>query len=365
MQIQNLTIQRIIFHEVHKRLDDRRPLPPTYGDHVIQLNQDATDALRDRIVTAAGSQSQSMDMTIARFGADSSVAIAQDLLAAQDGDEFVDVSRRVADRLSDAQQSRGIPGGVLAVFVGRSGLPARPMVGFIKAELHGGFRRAENLTVEYLRSLFMTPQTKLYKIGLFAHDGGGVRSLPAGWAATVYDSNMSATNRDGAARYFFEGFLGLELPKSSARMTRIFWEGTSKFIRAVDVSEERRTDLLTGLYTYLRVDQAPNVEVATFANTYLEPNLRDDYRAFMGNEGFPQNAIAKDLSELAGKLKRRRVRFSRDVQLTGSPEAFSDLVTIETIPAGEMVAEDGGGAPELAGETWTRITIRDRIRDQE
>lgn len=355
MQLENLTLQRIIFHEVYRRQDDRRPQPPSYGAQVVQLGQEALDELRDRIVTATGSQSQSMDMTIAKFGADSAIAAASDLANAPDDAGFVQASLRVADLLTSAQTSRIIPGGVLAVFTGLAGNPQLPIVGYIKAELHGGFRRGANMTVEYLRSLFMTPQTKLYKIGLFAYDGGPTRALPEGWTASVYDNQMTATNRDGAARYFFESFLGLELPKSAARMTRKFWEQTTAFIKTAPVTEEQRADLLTGLYTYLRVDQTPNVEVATFANNYLDAALRDGYRNHMRNEGFPANAVAKDLSDLQGKLKRRRVLFTRDVQLIAPAAAFGDLIQIETIPSA-----DGAGAP-----TWTRITVRDQIRDQQ
>lgn len=355
MNLANLTISRIIFHEVYRRRDDRSPQPPSYGANVTALTQDAMDELRERIINATGSQSQSMEMTIVGAGADSAVTIARDLLAAPDDASFAIVSQRVADLLTSAQLSRNIPGGVLAVFSGTAGNPQQPVVGFIKAELHGGFRRGANLTVEYLKTLFMTPQTKLYKIGVFGYDGGAVRPLPEGWTASVYDNQMSAMNRDGAARYFFEGFLGLDFPKSAARMTRKFWEGTSAFIQSAPVTEEKRSDLLTGLYSYLRVDQAQTVDVATFANSYLDQDLRTNYRNHMQAEGFPTNAVAKDLSELQGKLKRRRVRFSQDVQLTASAAAFKDLIEIETF------ASPAGSATPI----WTRITVHDHIRDQQ
>lgn len=355
MNLANLTISRIIFHEVYRRRDDRSPHQPSYGANVTALTQDAMDELRGRIVNATGSQSQSMEMAIVGFGADSAVAIANDLLAASDDATFATVSQRVADLLTSAQLSRNIPGGVLAVFSGAAGNPQRPVVGFIKAELHGGFRRGANLTVEYIKTLFMTPQTKLYKIGMFAYDGGAPRPLPDGWTASVYDNQMSLANRDGAARYFFEGFLGLDFPQNAARMTRKFWEATTDFIRSAPVTEEQRADLLTGLYSYLRVDQAQSVDVSTFANNYLDQNLRTNYRNHMQAEGFPANAVAKDLSELQGKLKRRRVRFSEDVQLTASASAFKDLIEIETFasPAGSVTP------------TWTRITVHDKIRDQQ
>jgi len=362
VELQNLTISRLTFHEVYRRLDDRRPQPPTYGDQLVSLTGAAMDALRDRIVSAAGTYSQSMDMTIARHDGNSSVAIAEALLTATNDRAFVQTSRRAADKLTEAQQSRGIPGGILAVFAGHAGNPIRPVIGYIKAELHSGFRRGTNLTVEYISTLFMTPQTKLYKIGLFAHDGRAGNALPEGWSASVYDSQMSPGNRDGAARYFFESFLGLELPQTGARMTRKFWESTSDYIRSAPVSDEDRGNLLTGLYSYLRVDQSASVEVAAFSNTYLTPTLRDQYRIYMQREGFPTTAIAKDLSELSGKLRQRRIKFSRDVQLIGPPEAFRDLVTIETIPSADHLAGADGAAER---PTWTRITIRDRIRDQE
>jgi len=354
MQLDNLVISRIIFHEVYKRLDDRAPQAPSYGSQVSSLATDAMDALCDRIVSATGSQSQSMDMTIATHGADSALSVAHDLLAATDDATFITASKKVADLLTSAQLSRNIPGGVLAVFNGTAGYPQRPVVGFIKAEIHGGFTRGANLNISYLKSLFMTPQTKLYKIGMFAYDGGPARPLPEGWTASVYDNQMSATNRDGAAQYFFEGFLGLELPQNASRLTRKFWEGTTNFIQNATVDEETKSDLLTGLFSYLKVDQTPNVEVAGFANTYLAQSLRDDYAAHMAKEGFPSNAVPKDLSELEGKLKRRRVRFSRDVILTAPAAAFKDLVDIETF------ASPHGSATS----TWTRITIRDQIREQ-
>lgn len=356
MDLQHLVIDRIVFHEVHRRLDDRRLMQPTYGAQTLTLSADAMDALRDRILVATGSQSQSMDMTIAKFDAGSAVALAANLVSAAGDANFVASSNSVADRLADAQQSRGIPGGVLAVFSGSAGNPGRPLVGYIKAELHGGFRRAQNLTIEYIKTLFMTPQTKLYKIGLFSHDGGAAQPLPGGWSASVYDSHMSLANPEGAARYFFEGFLGLELPQSAPRMTRKFWEGTRQFIQNAPITEENKADLFTGLYSYLKVDQTPTVEVGAFANAYLDPAMRDSYRRHMAAEDFPMTAVPKDLAELANKLKRRRVRFSRDVQLSAPADAFADLITIETIN------QEGTAG---AGGAWTRITIKDHIRDQQ
>ena len=77
----------------------------------------------------------------------------------------------------------------------------------------------------------------------------------------------------------------------------------------------------------------------------------------MRSKNFPLTAVQKDIADLKGKLQKRRVRFSGSIELSGPPEAFKDLVHMETV-----VAE--GAQPGQPPE-WTRITIKDRIRAQE
>lgn len=96
MNLANLTISRIIFHEVFRRRDDLIPQQPAYGVDVTVLRQDAMDELRERIINATSSQSQSMQMTIVGSGVDSAVAIAHELLAAPDDASFSTISKRVA-----------------------------------------------------------------------------------------------------------------------------------------------------------------------------------------------------------------------------------------------------------------------------
>ena len=93
------------------------------------------------------------------------------------------------------------------VFTGTAGNPPRQIVGVVKAETHSGFRHTSNLQVQYLKDLFMGPQTKLFKIGVFLYAGTTpAPPLPADWEAVVYDKQMTAKNRDGAANYFYEPF---------------------------------------------------------------------------------------------------------------------------------------------------------------
>src|ERR1700744_3226274 len=105
---------------------------------------------------------------------------------------------------------------------------------------------------------------------------------------------MTTRNREGAAKYFYGTFLGCRLPENSAYLTRSFFEHTRTFIRDLPVEPEVKDDLLTSLYTYLKVDQTPTIQVNTFSTTYLPTKSQDDYQNYMGSKHFPTTAVQKD-----------------------------------------------------------------------
>lgn len=313
---------------------------------------------RERVVAALGKDSKSMDMIIEKFEEGSAVHIAKTLTECSE-DDFALLSRAAADKLTEAQTQANWPGGILVVFKAEAGVPARSLIGIIKAETDGGFHPTAASDLEYISNLFMTRETKLYKIGLFSrsipHDQNA--ALPGGWEAVIYDSLMTSQNRDAAAEYFYGRFLGCKFPINSARLTKQFYHATRDFINGTGLDEEKKADLFTSLYTYLKVDQTPTVETATFAAKFLDPDMQDGYAAFMGDQKFPAIAVKKDTSEIQNYLKRRKVRFSKDIVLSASPEAFEQSIRISTI-AGEP--DEAGVRPK-----WTQIIVRDRIREQE
>lgn len=276
LTFENLTVQRVVLHEVFKRRQDGNINPPRHAARLTALSPDAMDVFVQRVTDAMGADQQSHEMTIADGRADSAAGIALSLLGTTDA-QFVIQSARFADKLANAQLARNLPGGVLVVFTGTVGAAAHPYVAVIKAEKQSGFRE-DAAALQFLQDLFLTPAAKLYKMGFFIQNGAGGRLLPEGWASFVYDSHIS-TNQDGA-KYFYETFLGCRFPENSARLTRAFFEHTRTFISGLQMEPEKKDDLLTSLYIYLKVDQAPTIQVSRFSANYLPQDSRDDYRAF-------------------------------------------------------------------------------------
>ena len=361
MELLDLRVERLVVHEVFERADDRTAVPPTYATALEGLDADATDAIRNRIVAAIASPAKCMQMTIAAAGPDSMCALMSELVDSDDA-QFVSASRRAADLLTGAQRSRVIPGGILIVFTGTAGVPAKRLAGVIKAEVHTGFTRESTAGVpalRFLKNLLLTAQTRLYKIGLFIEDlPRGAEALPFGWSAYVYDETLTLANRYGAALYFYEGFLGTKFPESSARQTKQFHELTKNFIRSTGLPEVEKVVLHNALVTYLRADQAPTVSVAAFGDAYLPTaELQDAYRSFMTEREFPEQAVAKDLSHVTGQLRTRKLVFRNQVKLTAPAEGFDDLIRVETME------HDADGNP--LNPRWTRVTVKSDIAEQE
>lgn len=361
MDFQNLSVARVIIHQVFKRQLDRQIVQPVYGASVAQLGRNEISALQERVLAALGSGSKCMEMQIIRFDLQSALHVAR-TLADDDEALFIRHSTEMANLLAGAQTSLNIPGGILVVFSGTANYPPKRIVGVIKAEPHEGFTFEEtgtDLALKYLRNLILTPQTRLYKIGVFVEAVPEVSAEGSanGWEAYVYDDLMLEANRDRAAQYFYDRFLGCNIPVDGARQTRAFYELTRKFIAAIDVPEGDKIDLNTGLYTYLKVDQSPTLDRLTFANQYLPPTMRDAYINHMDQNHFPAIAVAKDLTNLQTQLKRRSFIFGSDVRLSAPAERFSELVTIETV--------EGEHTDDESASRWTRIIVRDVIRAEQ
>lgn len=351
MAFENLTIGRVCLHEVHRRADDRNIVPPTFSSQLLNLDARGRAVFESRVLSAFRSGAKCMHMDIAAHGAESVAALGAAITSADD-QVFVADSRQFANLLAGAQTSRQYPGGLVVVFDGTVGHPATRFFGVMKAEMHEAFLKSANLQATFVDSVFLSPKTKLYKIGLFIAGAHPAQPLPGGWTAMVYDSQLTAAERDGAALYFHERFLGLTFPQNSAHQTKQFYDKTREFIAGSPIQEEEKVGLYNSLYTYLRLDRSPTLQVGLFAETYMEENLADQYRQHMQRERFPDAAVPKDISEIAGRMRIRKLRFRDQITLSGPAQAISEFVDIDTVDA------PGGGV-------WTRITVHGRLEGQQ
>lgn len=353
MHFENLRVKRIVVHEVFQRADDRSIRAPEFAEGLEQLSQEAMGAFRLRMTEALSGESQSLQMQISKYGEGSFLSIAEKLSSASDED-FLKESRIVVNKLAEAQMARRIPGGMLIVFDGTVGSQSVPFVGVIKAETQAGFRRShdgKHAVIEFLKNIFLTPATRLYKIGLLLLEDIS-KSRPDGRRVFVFDSNISVSNREAAAVYFYEGFLGCSLPSDGPYETARFFDLTKEYIRKSELDPDKKKNVIDSLYVFVRDEQDPTFTVNQFGERFLPLNMRDGYADFMQSRKFSANAVVRDTSQMGRRLYRRRLNFGSDIELSATPEALATKVKMEAIEGEEI----DGIRPR-----WTKITVRESL----
>lgn len=365
MNLINFKVDRIIIHQVYRRDKDGNKVSPLQSHEYTKFEQSAMNEFKSRVKDAVGEGSKAVQMEIVNQGVNDLPTLINKILDQED-ETFATSSFDIAKKLTDAQQTKSIPGGIVVVFSGTQGSQSNKFVGIIKAEVHSGYEKEINpetneISLKFVEELLLTPGTRLYKTaGFFEKSGsdGTASDLNERLVVMVSDYQISKAEGKAAAQYFYSDFLGCGYPETSARTTKQFYESTSKFISEMDIPEEKKSGLLNALTTYLRVDTSSTISSSDFAEKYFDDiDVQDNFTTYMRDSGLPDNAFTKDIEHIEGKLQFRKVNFRGNVKITAPSDAFKNLITIETIE-GDL---DESGSPA----EWTKVIIKDRIVKQE
>jgi len=364
MQLLNLTIDRIIIHQIYERDDGGNKVNPKQSHEYTRFDSDAMEAFKSRVRDALGDGSKAVEMEIKNQELDDLPSLVNEMID-QDDTSFAVSSYDIAKKLTDAQHTRNIPGGIIVVFSGSQGSPAKRFLGVIKAEIHSAYEKDENnrgeISLKFVEEVLLTPGTRLYKTaGFFEKTNSDESSsdLNDKWAVMVSDYQISKTDGKAAAQYFYSDFLGCGYPQTSARTTKQFYDSTRSFISELEIPPSDKSDLLNALTTYLKVGTSSAISSSEFAETYFNDiDIQDEFTSHMVECGLPTVAFTKDICHIENQLKFRRVSFGSNVKIIAPSDAFKKLITIEAVE-GDV---DESGTPA----EWTKVIIKDRITQQE
>jgi hypothetical protein len=331
--LENLRIERLVLHEVFIRPIDGTVTSPRYSNELAQLDAEGLRALRDRLVIAIGKDSHCMEMEIQDDAAGSALRICSGLLRCDD-DMFLQGSKDIARKLNQAQDTRSIPGGIVVVLGGKVDPYQRPFVAIIKAEEHGGFMRLDGdqgIMLRYLSTLLLTPQQRLFKIGIFVElepqDDPDILRRGHEFQAFVYDHLMRTEN---PAVYFYQTFLGCTIARTAKQQTKKFYDLTKRFVDELSVTNERKLELNISLSTYLRAQNRTTLHTEEFGEFDFSSQERIQYREFMAENAFPSNTVPLDRTLIQKFLRVKRLNFSNSVRVVAPLERFDENVKIES-----------------------------------
>lgn len=313
-----IMIERMIAHRIFPKDSNRKRVPPSLSTSEITLNTEIKNTLSTRLTHALSHRSHGMQMTIANSNADSFFDIGSSMLH-DDLPDFIEKSTKLAEQLTDAQFNINVPGGVLLVIQGRVGTQANRFLCVIKAEPQDGFQTKDingSIGIEYLKELLLTANQKFYKVGFLVENTATNERSPSNFTAFLYDHLMTQTESRPAAGYFYHTFLGMDMAESAKKQTRDFYNLTKQYIDTSDLSDDEKLDAHEALRTTLK-SNAATLQVSDFATDHLPDGKKDEYEAFMSNNGFPTHAVNKDVELIKGLLRKRRVyHFSNDVKIS-------------------------------------------------
>lgn len=363
MQLLNLSIDRIIIHQIYQRDKDGNKVAPTQSHQFTRFDESAMEEFKSRVRDALGEGSKAVQMQV-QSQDEQDIPNIVDFSINQNDEEFAVSSFDFAKKLTNAQHKKNIPGGIVVVFTGTQGHPKRKFLGIIKAEIHSAYEKEVNpnnneISLKFVEEVLLTPGTRLYKTAAFfeKQNNGASEDLNEKYAVMVSDYQIGKADGKAAAQYFYSDFLGCGYPETSARTTKHFYDAASKFIEGLEVEAAKKNDFFNALTTYLKVGVSSTISSEEFASSYFDVDTQDDFKSHMEDSGVPTTAFTKDVEHIESKLKYRRVSFSRNVKIIAPSDVFKDYIVIESID----------GDPDQSGmpQEWTKVTVKDRITQQE
>lgn len=355
-KFEGLTIERLIAHTIFARGNDKEAIPPHTSNSLIHIAPETLSLIQIRITDALGSKSHGIETEIAKSDPASFMQTAASMIHKGDP-EFIDLSKGLAEQLTEAQTNPRWPGGVVIVLSGKVGSQQWPFLALIKAETDKGLNMEEanngQVTLTLIQRMLLSETQRLYKIGILVetsfHAATADGFSPGNYRSFLFDHLLTTTETRSAAAYFYDAFLGMKITGSSKHQTRIFYEESKNFINGMQAEATEKYQYLEALRSELRSNSG-TISISSFASEHLPDECASEYKAALISAGLPDQAIVKDPEYIKAKLKRpRKLKFTSGVQIQ-APPGVDVSEHVEVSPS-----EDG----------YTNVKIKGVIEEQE
>ncbi|WP_432995821.1 nucleoid-associated protein [Dactylosporangium sp. CA-233914] len=244
------------------------------------------------------------------------------------GPGFVPSSQEMAHALREAQSGAN-SGGLLLVAECKLGRSLAVLLAKIEQEtgMRASFTTVngqKTFDMEFLKDLFFTNRSKVYKAGLFSAadlHGDQIR----GWAA---DKQLSGTK---IADFFLRSYLGCTHLEKPEELTRRFYEESQEWINREVAEPDLKTQYSMALVAELQSPRA-TLSASDFAKRNLHLAHRDEYLAYLRSKNVPSAPVEKSVGLVADRLQKFSIAFASGVTMSIPRTALdNEIVRIERI----------------------------------
>ena len=325
----DISIDRTIVHRIVRKgeLTDHATIEPS--ENILSLSAEIKEMILKRIHAALRNDYRTFALNINDTTAHSFFAIGQALPGCTN-QEFQENSVVLAENLARQQKSSSIPGGFFVLIQARYGDDGKAMAIAIKAEPHDALRYALNddgtSRVEMLKSVFLSPSQKLFKIGiLFEHEEHTGDEINDIYGCLVYDAQFRVEN--SPAEYFYKEFLGLSTIENAKIQSKRFYEKTQEFTQQLSNEAHDTGGIREALRLELMNPEEASISPIEFAQQHIpQEDTRTEYLRQVAD--FMPDSFPKDLSLINQQLKTRKIEFENRVKIVGPEDEFNRSVEI-------------------------------------
>lgn len=311
----NVEIARWVIHEIPKTFRKQEGVAPTFSEALSPYDVDVARFFERKISDSFGRSKHEIQAVV-------DTATPRSVGARlRDESDLVELSVELGQRLHDSQ-SGAMSGGLFVVMEGTH--EGRPILSVLKLEREEGARASSaevegkaTYSVEYMRDLFLTGRTRVFKVAVFAltEDGSLV-----GW---VSDPQSKGTE---VADFFLETFLECELTNDPKVATRHFHAEAERFINDKIDDPEKKARYETAVIAELNRNDA-EVRLRPFAESNLDVEDRSSFISAMHDAGV-ESAFVKDVQLIKSRIRRMQYEFEAGVKVSYPADTPEGVVTV-------------------------------------
>lgn len=316
----DIYLDRAIIHSVSEKQGSQPPII-SLSAHSLAPNNRELEKLIARINSAFAIGSKSLKLSIKNSNPNTTPLLCHRIMQDHTNPTTFELnSNQLAQNLADSFFTTNIPGGLLVVFLGTDFANQRKFVLLIKAEIHDGYQTTihDGVTrLEYLRSIVLSKNSKLYKFGLFLQknvytvDDSDLNEI---YDSYVFDLQINPGSKDEAAGYFYSKFMNCDIQKNDNKLTKMFYEKTKEFIRRID-DDALRLDANINLKSFLRNENYGTIDVNEYSEQFIPHDYQDRFVAEMQSEVCFQRSFTKNTNLIKSFLKRDILKFNNGVEV--------------------------------------------------
>lgn len=312
--IKQIELIKAVIHVLDSNMEE-----PILNDYELEINEDIHEFLIKHITRS--SSDEEAKCAIFEEGRNLVKEISMDIISSPE--KFLDCSKELTLHFfKSIKANPNIPSGdlIICLFNCEYGITLGIMkLDYNKTYIHNIDYIDDKMVINIIPQMIGLPDTgqKLQKCAFINFNGD--------YQLLVLDRQVKKDNDTGIAAYFLNNVLNCSIVSDAREKTKNIIKTTEKWIRDnfnddADKAERARSIVSRAI----KSDDVVNVENIAHRAFQNDEELKENYIHTLKESGIDEKEVAVDREWLEKKLKRKRLKIDKDMELYINSDAYED-----------------------------------------